>query len=60
MQLVHFDRVNVFLNSIKEIIWQTEAIYRCPLKDHLRLSTAYLLVMLLVDSFNSYSQPHNI
>ena len=36
MQLIHFDCVNGFLNSIKEIIWQTEpeteAIYRCPLK----------------------------
>ena len=31
MQLIHFDCVNGFLNSIKEIIWQTEAIYRCPL-----------------------------
>ena len=29
---MHFDCVNGFLNSIKEIIWQTEAIYRCPLK----------------------------
>ena len=28
---MHFDCVNGFLNSIKEIIWQTEAIYRCPL-----------------------------
>ena len=31
IQLMHFDCVNGFLNSIKEIIWQTEAIYRCPL-----------------------------
>ena len=31
MQLIHFDCVNGFLNSIKEIIWQTEAIYCCPL-----------------------------
>ena len=31
MQLIHFDCVNGFLNSIKEIVWQTEAIYRCPL-----------------------------
>ena len=29
---MHFDCVNGFLNSIKEIIWQTEAIYRYPLK----------------------------
>ena len=29
---VHFDCVNGFLNSIKEIIWQTVATYRCPLK----------------------------
>ena len=29
---MHFDCVNGFLNSIKEIIWQTEAIYRCPLR----------------------------
>ena len=29
---MHFDCVNGCLNSIKEIIWQTEAIYRCPLK----------------------------
>ena len=28
---MHFDCVNGFLNSIKEIIWQTEAVYRCPL-----------------------------
>ena len=28
---MYFDCVNGFLNSIKEIIWQTEAIYRCPL-----------------------------
>ena len=28
---MHFDCVNGFLNSIKEIIWQTEAIYRYPL-----------------------------
>ena len=33
MQLIHFDYVNGFLYSIKEIIWQTEAIYRCPLTD---------------------------
>ena len=32
MQLIHFDCVNGFLNSIKEIIWQTEATYRCPLR----------------------------
>ena len=31
MQLIHFDCVNGFLNSIKEIIWQTEATYCCPL-----------------------------
>ena len=31
IQLLHFDCVNGFLNSIKEIIWQIEAIYRCPL-----------------------------
>ena len=31
MQLIHFDCVNGFLNSIKEIIWQTEVINRCPL-----------------------------
>ena len=31
IQLMHFDCVNGFLNSIKEIIRQTEAIYRCPL-----------------------------
>ena len=30
---MRFDCVNGFLNSIKEIIWQTEAIYRCPLMD---------------------------
>ena len=30
---MHFDCINGFLNSIKEIIWQTEAIYRCPLTD---------------------------
>ena len=30
IQLIHFDCVNGFLNSIKEIIWQTEAIYCCP------------------------------
>ena len=34
MQLIHFDCVNGFLNSIKEIIWQTEATYRCPLSLH--------------------------
>ena len=28
---MHFDCVNGFLNFIKEIIWQTEVIYRCPL-----------------------------
>ena len=28
---MHFDCVNGFLNSIKEIKWQTEAIYRCAL-----------------------------
>ena len=28
---MHFDCVYGFLNSIKEIIWQTEAIYQCPL-----------------------------
>ena len=28
---MHFDCENGFLNSIKEIIWQTEAKYRCPL-----------------------------
>ena len=31
IQFIHFDCVNGFLNSIKEIIWQTEAIYCCPL-----------------------------
>ena len=31
MQLIHFDCVNGFLNSIKEIIWQTEAVYCCLL-----------------------------
>ena len=31
MQLIHFDCVNGFLNSIKEMIWQTEVIYHCPL-----------------------------
>ena len=33
MQLIHFHCVNGFLNWIKEIIWQTEAINRCPLKN---------------------------
>ena len=28
---MHFDCVDGFLNSIKEIIWQTEAIYHYPL-----------------------------
>ena len=37
MQLIHFDCVNGFLNSIKEIIWQTEAIYRCPLVEVVHL-----------------------
>ena len=36
---MHFDCVNGFLNSIKEIIWQTEAIYHCPLTQ-LNISTA--------------------
>ena len=35
MQSMHFDCVNGFLNSIKEIIWQTEVIYRYPLKNFL-------------------------
>ena len=37
MQLKHFDCVNGFLNPIKEIIWQTEAIYRCPLTGNVKM-----------------------
>ena len=40
---MHFDCVNGFLNSIKEIIWQTEAIYRCPLKIIAQLPTYHFL-----------------
>ena len=34
---MRFDCVHGFLNSIKEIIWQTEAIYRYPLMTVLTL-----------------------
>ena len=46
IQLIHFDCVNGFLNSIKEIIWQTGAIYCCPLnvQSHSMLNLTYLTV----------------
>ena len=51
---MHFDFVNGFLNSIKEIIWQTEAIYRCPLIK-VRI---YKIPLHICDTYNYDYMPH--
>ena len=44
---MHFDCVNGFLNSIKEIIWQTEAIYCCPLRLYIKSDHLIMIIYLL-------------
>ena len=56
MQLIHFDCVNSFLNSIKEILWQTEATYRCPLT--LLSSLQYKNIIVSKNQSIPYFPPH--